>query len=163
MAGPFPRPDTETSESAGFLWIAVAIILFVAAGLFIMTRTERHTREAAERSQTPVQQREDGSPLIRFSPTDIQVDTGWSLLAGRHPTVTFTCQLAPDAPKAEAVILCYHTLGTPDWYTVTAHARRDRIWRITLRDLYRNMPYECFFIFRTADTVVRSGCVRFHT
>lgn len=163
MASPFPRTDSETTESTGYLWIAVVIAVFVVAGLFFMTRTERHTREVAEHAQTPLQLHDEGSPLIRFTPADVQVDTSWSLLSGRHPSVTFTCQLAPKAPRAEAVILCYRIPNTPDWYTVTAHARRDRTWRITLRDLYRNMPYECFFILRTADTVVRSGCVRFHT
>ena len=163
MAGPFPRQESEKPQSTGYLWIAVVIAVLVAAGLFYMTHTERRTREVAERTQTPVQMSEDGSPLIRFSPADIQVDTSWSLLSGRHPTVTFSCRLTPEAPRAEVVVLCYRTPGTPDWYTVTAHARRDRTWDITLRDLSRNMPYECFFVARTADTVVRSGCIRFHT
>ena len=40
---------------------------------------------------------------------------------------------------------------------------RDRAARITLRDLYRDMPYECFFVIVGRDTMFQSKVVRFET
>lgn len=163
MAGPFPRPDSESSQPSVYLWVVTVIIVLVAILFLFMTSTVRQTRENAELTPTPQQEGDESSPFILFTAADIQIDTRWTLLSGRCPTVTFHCRLAPEVPRTEAVILCYRTPGSPEWNTVTASPRHGRHYRITLRDLYRDMPYECFFIARTRDSLVRSVCLRFHT
>jgi len=164
----FPSTEPEKTESKGYLWIAVVLVLFVAAGVFALTRTERHTRDkavqaASTHSQAPMPEPEEGSPFIQFSPSDILIDTSWSLLSGHNPTVRFSCRLAPEVQSAKVVILCYRTQGADKWRTVEAHPRRGHIYRITLRDLYRDMPYECFFIVHNKKFTEQSRTLRFHT
>ena len=156
--------ETVRSNTAVYVWIVVAVAVLVAAITFVMMRTERNTRErAAAQEQALPPSSEDASTLIEFTPEDVQVNTGWTLLAGRHPSVKFTCRLAPSAPDAKLAILCYRPCGSSEWLSVEVHPRRDRTCRVTLRDLSRNMPYECFFIVTTGDTVIQSGIVRFKT
>lgn len=168
MEEPVSRPDVPAEETtrsnAVYVWIAVAFAVLVGAIVFVMVRTERNTRErAVAQEQTSPPDSGESSTLIEFTPADIQVNTGWTLLAGRHPSVKFTCRLAPSAPAAKLAVLCYRPCGSSEWLSVEAHPRRDHTCRVTLRDLSRNMPYECFFIVSTGDSVIQSGIVRFHT
>lgn len=169
MTGPVSRQDIpsegfERSYTTIYVWIGVAIAVLVGIVSFVMVRTERNTREQANvQEQAPPPDSEEASTLVDFTPADVQVNTGWTLLAGRNPSVKFTCRLASSAPAAKLAVLCYRPCGSQEWLSVEAHPRRDRTFRVTLRDLSRNMPYECFFIVSTGDTVIRSGIVRFHT
>lgn len=162
------RPEVPTKattrHNVAYVWIAVAFVVLVGTIALVMVHTDRDTRkQAAVQEQTPPPDSGESSTLIEFTPEDVQVNTGWTLLAGRHPTVKFTCRLAPSAPAAKLAILCYRPCGSQEWLSVEVHPRRDRTCRVTLRDLSRNMPYECFFIVSTGDSVIQSGIVRFHT
>lgn len=153
-----------TRHNVAYVWIAVAFVVLVGAIAFVMVRTDRNTRErATAQEQTPPPDSGESSTLIEFAPEDVQVNTGWTLLAGRHPTVKFTCGLAPAVSAAKLAVLCYRPCGSSEWLSVEARPRRDRTCHVTLRDLSRNMPYECFFIVSTGDSVIQSGIVRFHT
>lgn len=164
MGKPVLPAEETTRSNAVYVWIAVVFAVLVGGIAFVMVRTERNTREhAVAQEQTPPPDSGESSTLIEFTPADVQVNTGWTLLAGRHPSVKFTCRLAPSAPAAKLAVLCYRPCGSSEWLSVEAHPRRDRTCRVTLRDLSRNMPYECFFIVSTGDSVIQSGIVRFHT
>jgi len=163
------RPDMPSekpvhSNRAVYIWIVVGVTALFAAIYFLMVRNERHTRErAAVHEQAPPPSSEETSTLIDFSLKDIQVNTGWTLLAGRHPSVKFTCRIAPSVRDMKVTALCYRPCGSSEWLSVEVHPHRDRTCRVTLRDLYRDMPYECFFIVCTSDTVIQSSTVRFKT
>jgi hypothetical protein len=165
----FPRPDMPPEETAHgnrvvYIWIVVGVATLFAAIYFLMARNEQHTRERATvQEQTPPPSSEGTSTLIDFTPKDVQVNTGWTLLAGRHPSVKFTCRLAPSIRDMKVTALCYRPCGSSEWLSVEVHPHRDRTCRVTLRDLYRDMPYECFFIVCTRDTVIQSSTVRFKT
>lgn len=169
MESPVPRPDIPSQKrrrgnAIAYVWIALAFVALIAAIAFVVLRTERNTRECATtQAQTPPPPAEEGSDLIEFTPADVKINTGWSLLAGSHPTVTFTCRLSSAAQSAKLAVLCYRPLGASEWLTVETRPRRDRTCRVTLRDLTRNMPYECLFIVRTPDTILRSSVVGFTT
>lgn len=156
--------ETVRSNTAVYVWIFVAVAVLVATIVFVMMRTERKTRERAiVQVQTPPPPSEEAATLIEFSPEDVQVNTGWTILAGRHPSVKFTCRLAPSIRDMKMAALCYRPCGSSEWLSVEVHPRRARTCRVTLRDLSRNMPYECFFIVTTGDNVIQSGIVRFKT
>lgn len=160
-----PAPGKSKTGVSFYVWIAMAAAVLVAAVAFFMIRTEHRTRErASAHAQTPPPSYDTEDQPIDFTSDDVQVNTGWSFLAGRHPSVTFTCRLAPSLQSANVVVLCYRPLGVSEWFTVETHPRRDGSCRLTLRDLYRNMPYECFFLASTRDnTVIQSRAVRFNT
>lgn len=165
VTGPVSSPsDKPKPEPAAYVWIVVAMAVVVAAVVFVMLRTERRARETAGAEiQAPPPLQDEGFPLVHFIPQDVKVEKGWSLLSGHHPTVTFTCRLAPSFRPSDVVVLCYRTIGSGEWLTAETHPRRDRTCRLTLRDLYRDMPYECFFVVSNRDTMVQSGTVQFTT
>ncbi len=135
LQNPNDRPARKSkTATAAYVWIVLAIAVLVSAVTLVMVRSERLTRERASTQAQTSQIKSDGSSsLIEFTPSDVTVKNGWTILSGHHPTVTFTCRLVPSAPP------------------------------ITLRDLSRNMPYECFFVVPTSDTVLRSAIVGFTT
>lgn len=101
--------------------------------------------------------------FLHFGPEDVTVSHKWSLLAGIHPAVTFRCHLTAPPRTLTRVILCYKPLGSSVWLTEEARIRRDSTARLTLRDLRRNTPYECFFIAQSKNTMLRSNIVQFTT
>ena len=169
MAAIVPNPESpETGRSkagiSAYVWIAVAIAAVVAAIVFVMLRTEHRARETASANlQTPPPPVSGETSLIDFTPQDVKVESGWTILSGRRPTVTFTCRLASPSRPSDVAVLCYRTLGSDECLTTETHPRRDHTCRLTLRDLSPDMPYECFFIVSTRDTMVQSGTVRFTT
>ena len=172
MVALVPRPDLPDDDPSGkasssFLWIVVALVVMVAAGSLALLSAERHARETArETAETRVLEPEEerqGASQIRFGPEDIQVNHRWTVLAGKRPAVTFTSRVAPELKGIKAVFLAYRTLGAPQWGTAEAAPRRNHTYRITLHDLHRDMPYECFFFVCCKDTVLQSRVLEFHT
>ncbi len=165
LQNPDDRPARKSkTATAAYVWIVLAIAVLVSAVTLVMVRSERLTRErAGTQAQTSQIQSDGSSSLIEFTPSDVTVKNGWTILSGHHPTVTFTCRLAPSAPPARVAVLSYRPAGAQEWLTAEGHPRRDGTCRITLRDLSRNMPYECFFVVPTSDTVLRSAIVGFTT
>ena len=103
------------------------------------------------------------SPLLCFGPEDVVVSHGWSILSGIYPAVKFSCRI--DSPREESgtVILCYRPEGTSEWLMADTYMRRNNTARLTLRDLKRDTPYECFFVFVGEVLIVRSDVVVFNT
>lgn len=159
-----PTPGTRKAGISAYVWIGVAIAVVVAAIVFVMLRAEHRARETASANlQTPPPPPSEETSLIDFTAQDVEVASGWTMLSGRRPTVKFSCRLGFPSRPSDVAVLCYRTLGSDEWLTVETHPRRDGTCRITLRDLSPDMPYECFFIVSTRDTMVQSGTVRFTT
>lgn len=160
----FPSESEEPSGLGAFRWVVLGLIIVATGvGLLIWLNSVRRDRaEATELAHTPADSTQENCPLIDFTEKDVVVNHGWTPLSGRHPSVAFSCRLSPALPT-KFVILCYRPLGTAEWSSAETHPRRDNTCRITLRDLHRDMPYECFFIAYSKDTAVRSGCVAFST
>lgn len=167
-----PRPDLPDDDGSGrwnlsFLWIIVAIVMMVAAGSAALLTMENRARKVADETAAirglDSAEQQETAPLVQFSPDNIQVNHRWTILAGKHPAVTFTGRIDPGLKDTKAVFLAYRTLGAKEWSTAEARARRDHTCRITLRDLHRNMPYECYFIVCTKDTMLQSNVLQFHT
>ena len=169
MGSIVPRADipSEPKEPSGlglFRWIVVGLIV-VATGVGLLTWTNSVRRERAAAVQLAQSSNlilQEGSPHISFTEKDVTVDHKWGLLSGRHQSVTFSCRLSP-ALQTKFVILCYRPLGSAEWSSAETHPRRENTCRLTLRDLHRDMLYECFFIAYSKDTAVRSGSVMFST
>ena len=159
-----PEPD-EPSGLGVFRWIVIGIIVAATfAGVLHWTMSVHRDRAEAVRMARPAEQLTcEGSPLIEFSGKDVVVNRKWSPLAGRHPSVTFTCRLSPALPPAKFVILCYRPFGTGEWITAETHPRRANSCRLTMHDLLRDMPYECFFIACSNDTTIQSNRIIFNT
>ena len=139
--------------------IIVGILLAVISVLWHQERDEeRKTANEFLQHNIPAEALGEGSPLITFSPEDVEVSTGWKLLSGIRPTITFRCRIAPSV-KSRTAVLCYRPLGTDNWLTVETRVRRDHTAKITLRDLHRDTPYECFFACQWEGETVRSGKV----
>lgn len=154
------EPAAERSQRPFRLIVIVAVALLVFVGVLIQKQLERRVRAEALRVREYVPESSSGdSRAILFSLDDVEVVRGWTFLSGSHPTVRFSCRLAPSMHSARTVVLCYRPLGTEEWQTVEARAGRGRIWKVVLRDLYREMPYECFFVAYNKDTMARSKCV----
>ena len=141
--------------------VMVGILLAVVSVLWHQTRDkERETANEFLQHNIPVAYWGEGNPLIAFSPEDVEVSTGWKFLSGLHPTVTFRCRIAPSV-KSRTAVLCYRPLGTDQWLTVETRVRRDHTVKLTLRDLHRDTPYECFFACQKDGETVKSGKVVF--
>lgn len=104
-----------------------------------------------------------GSPLLNFGPEDIEVTHGWSIFSGIYPAVKFCCHFDSLHRVVSTAILCYRPQNSPEWLMVDSRMRRDNTARLTLRDLKRDTPYECFFVLVGKDCVVRSDVILFST
>lgn len=141
--------------------IIVGILLAVVSFLWHQARdAERETANEFLQQNVPAEFVGEGSPLISFSSEDVEVSTGWKFLSGIYPTVTFRCRIAPSV-KSRTVVLCYRPLGTDQWLTVETRVRRDHTVKLTLRDLHRDTPYECFFACNWEGETVKTGKVVF--
>lgn len=165
----FPKADlpSESEEPSGlgaFRWVVVGLIIVATGiGLLMWVNSVRRDRaEAVTQAHSPNTHTQEGCQLIDFTEKDVTVDHKWGLLSGRHQSVTFFCRLSP-ALQTKFVILCYRPLGSAEWSSAETHPRRENTCRLTLRDLHRDMLYECFFIAYSKDTAVRSGSVMFST
>ncbi len=165
MGAIVPHSDKKTSSTRQnpWLWVFVGAAFLLCLIFFLQHQMESNAREKARREQESlVSKQEKGSPMIHFSAEDIIVENRWSPLAGAHPTVTFCCSLEKSAPACRRAVLCYRSLGEEVWNTVDASMRRGTA-QVKLRDLYRDMPYECFFVIVARDTLFQSVLVRFET
>lgn len=165
---PVSNEPEKSSEDRSFRFLFLLIFgvlaLMVLGGVLLQRRSERQAREDAVRAQENLPQLSpEPSPYILFTPDDVEVVRRWTLLSGNHPTVKFSCRLTPKAQTANELVLSYRTLGSPTWQTVVARKTRDNVWRVVLRDLLRDMPYECFFVAICQEDLYRSDVVVFHT
>lgn len=103
------------------------------------------------------------SPLLCFGPEDVVVSHGWSILSGIYPAVKFSCRIESPRKENGTVVLCYRPKGTSEWLMADTYMRRNNTARLTLRDLKRGTPYECFFVFVGEVLIVRSDVVVFNT
>jgi len=137
----------------------VGVFLAVVSFLWHQERDkECETANEFLQQNIPAEFLEEGSPLITFSSEDVEVSSGWKILSGIYPTVTFRCRIAPSV-KSRTAVLCYRPLGTDEWLTVETRVRRDHTVKLTLRDLHRDTPYECFFACKWEGETVKSGKV----
>lgn len=157
-------PPGEPKRNVFLGMVILLVALFTGGGLLYLAHTAQRYRDNAAR-QAPVVPtvKRTGSTFIRFGPGDVGVSHRWSLFSGTNPTVTFSCQLSSALPHTRFVALQYRPLGTDEWQVVEVHPRRHGICRATLRDLYRDMPYECVFLAYCKDTVIHSNLITFDT
>jgi hypothetical protein len=103
------------------------------------------------------------SPLLIFGPEDVEVAHGWSIFSGIYPAVKFRCRFDSPHKESGSVILCYRPQGSAKWLMADTRLRRENTARLTLRDLRRDTPYECFFILVGDGCLSRSAVVVFNT
>lgn len=141
--------------------VMVGILLAVVSVFWHQTRNEeRETANEILQRYIPAESLGESNPLIEFSSEDVEVSKGWKFLSGIHPTVIFRCRVAPSV-KSRTVVLCYRPLGTDQWLTAETRIRRDHTVKLTLRDLHRDTPYECFFACKWEGETLKSGKVLF--
>ena len=159
--------NTLLSDSGGrksWIWVSAGAAFLLCVILFTQHQIESNARKKARKAlETPACVLKDTSPMVRFTREDIKLENHWTLLAGRHPVVTFRCTIDSVASPCRRAVLCYRSVGADEWCTAETRMNRDRAARITLRDLYRDMPYECFFVIVGRDTMFQSKVVRFET
>ena len=165
-------PRSEESKpslpgSAGWKpwsWVFVGALFLLGLILFLQHLSESRAREKArQETDSPAIKSEDASMKVHFTRDDIEIKKHWTPLAGRHPVVKIRCTIDSTAPPCRRAVLCYRTVGMDEWSTAETLLKRKRTARITLRDLYRDMPYECFFVIVGRDTMFQSEVVRFET
>lgn len=165
-------PRAEESEpslpdSAGWKpwsWVFVGTAFLLGLILFIQHRSELQAREKARQETESLAIKSEDAPMkVHFTRDDIEIKKHWTPLAGRHPVVTIRCTIDSTAPPCRRAVLCYRTVGMDEWSTAETLLKRKRTAKITLRDLYRDMPYECFFVIVGRDTMFQSEVVRFET
>lgn len=157
------RSSQEPQLRGSYFLIAVMVGVLLAVVSFLWHNTRNEERKTANEflgQNISEKVLGEGSPLISFSYEDVEVSTGWKFLSGLHPTVSFRCRLAPSV-KSRMVVLCYRPMGSDRWQTVETRVRRNHIAKITLRDLHRDTPYECFFACKSQGEAVKSGKVVF--
>ena len=159
--------NTSSTESGGrklWLWMSVGAVLLLCLVFFLQQLSVSQAREKArQETEAPAIKAEEASVKVHFTREDIEIKDYWTLLAGRHPVVTIRCAIDSTAPPCRRAVLCYRTIGADEWGTAEKLLNRKRTVRITLRDLYRDMPYECFFVIVGRDTMFQSEVVRFET
>lgn len=159
--------NTTNPDSAGrrfWPWMYLGVAVLLCLILFLYHQKVSHARKKAYQEMAlPATVSEDASPIVCFTRDDIEVNDHWTLLSGRHPVVKFRCALSAAAPSCKRAVFCYRPVGEQMWNTVDARLTPDRVARITLRDLYRDMPYECFFVIVARDTLLQSATLRFET
>lgn len=144
-----PQDTDRESRISGtliaFLLIAVLVLVAVILHRHNVASEEFENVNKFLQESIPSEYFGENSPLIAFSYEDVETTTGWKILSGVYPTVTFRCRLAPGV-GSRLVVLCYRPLDSEHWQTVDARVRRDHTAKITLRDLRRDTAYECFFV-----------------
>ena len=157
-----PMPSSAGRKS--WPWALVGAAFLLGLIFFLQHRSESQAREKArQESESPAIKSEDASMKVRFTRDDIEIKRHWTPLAGRHPVVKIRCTIDSTAPPCRRAVLCYRSVGADEWGTAETLINRKRTVRITLRDLYRDMPYECFFVIVGRDTMFQSEVVRFET
>lgn len=145
-------------------WVFVGALFLLGLILFLQHLSESRAREKArQETESSAIKSENASMKVHFTRDDIEIKKHWTPLAGRHPVVTIRCTIDSTAPPCRRAVLCYRTVGMDEWSTAETLLKRKRTARITLRDLYRDMPYECFFVIVGRDTMFQSEVVRFET
>ena len=159
------KSEGEPEEPGKRLFWLIFIGLALVSAVFSFTMSkvqEKRLRDSARKYSGPVSPG-PVSPVFAFTKEDVNVHKSWTLLAGNHPTVRFTCRLRSHEPSAKVVYLVYRPAGSGTWSTVAVRPNRERTCRVTLRDLYRDMPYECFFMAEIDGLPAMSEVVRFRT
>ena len=160
---PHSGKESPSTGRRPWLWVFVGAAFLLCLILSLQYQKVLGARKKARQELNhPVSMQEGGSPMVHFGTNDVIVENRWSLLAGAHPTVTFRCRLDKSAPSCRRAVLCYRPLGEEIWNTVDASMRQGAA-KVKLRDLYRDMPYECFFVIVTRDTMFHSATIRFET
>ena len=159
--------NASASDSGGRklrLWMSIGAVFLLCLILFLQHQSVSQAREKArQETETPALKAEEASIKVLFTREDIEIKDHWTILAGRHPVVTIRCTIDSTAPPCRRAVLCYRPVGSDEWGTAETYMKRKRTARVTLRDLYRDMPYECFFVIVGRDTMFQSEVVRFET
>ena len=157
-----PMPSSAGRKS--WPWALVGTAFLLGLIFFLQHRSESQAREKArQETDSAAIKSEDASIKVHFTRDDIEIKKHWTPLAGRHPVVKIRCTIDSTAPPCRRAVLCYRSVGADEWGTAETLINRKRTVRITLRDLYRDMPYECFFVIVGRDTMFQSEVVRFET
>lgn len=136
------------------------VIVAIFLHRHFVSQNEFETAKEFLQQNIPTNVLGEDSHLITFSQEDVDVSTGWKFLSGIYPTVTFRCRIDPSV-SSRMVVLCYRPMDSDQWLTVETRVRRDHTAKITLRDLHRNTPYECFFACKWEGKTVKSAKVLF--
>ena len=143
------------------LWAFLLIAGCFVAAYLLWHDSEHNRNNNSDPIAEFIEKHATESPLLQIGPEDVTISHKWSLLSGIYPAVMFRCHFYTPSRTFSRAVFCYRPLGSPVWTTEEARLRRDNTARLTLRDLRRNIPYECFFIAENQDTIVRSRIVTF--
>ena len=130
-------------ESNAGLWIIGIIICAAIAGGIVLDKHIKKQQQVESQKPSaaaPPTINMEGAPKIHILP--INIETKWSLLAGKHPTVTFSGQAQPQKESIERCFFAYRAKNADHWDAVDA-ARKGKInYSAKLRDLEKNVNYE---------------------
>lgn len=153
----FPEKKHENAEKNFFLPIAILIFSLLTIFLVIYFISNQRLRELANNVKLSTFK---GSELVVFSEKDVEIRNKWSPITGILPTVSFSAKINSAIGEKYDAKLYYSIAGQNEWSSIDANKQKGNSCNVKVRDMMKNMPYDCFFVVYTSDTVLYSDVVR---
>lgn len=140
------------------LFVGIVVLLIAAVVVLWRVSVQRSRVEAKKAEIVTV----EGSKDISFGEEDITLSKKWALSSGFHPSVTFSARVNRIDNERFRVVFRYKIAGSGVWRSVDAkQLDGNGTYGVTIRDLEREMPYDCLFLVVKSDTVLNSNVVRY--
>lgn len=153
----FSKIKSEDAEKTSFLPIAILLVSLLTIFLVVYLISNQRLRESAKNVKPSNYK---GSELVVFSEKDVEINKRWSPLTGILPAVSFSAEINPEFGEKYDAKLYYSIAGQDEWSTIDVTRKKGNTCNVKVRDMMRNMPYDCFFVVFTSDTVLYSNVVR---
>lgn len=136
------RKGNKRESTVGIWLIGLIICAAIAGGILLDKNVRKNQQIDSERPSAvaPPTINMEGAPKIKILP--IKIETKWSLLAGRHPTVTFSGQAQPQKERIERCFFAYRSRNAEHWEAIDATRKEKINYTAKLRDLEKNVHYE---------------------
>lgn len=147
-----------------FLIIVVILIVLGSIGIYaIHINTQNTAKEFSNSEQsngtiiTPIRSKE--APIVNMD--SIQIEHKWTLLAGKHPTVTLYGTAEKKVDRIERCFFAYKIKNDMQWMAIDARQKSKNHYSAKIRDLEDGTTYECTLIAITPRGNISSGIKEF--
>lgn len=151
MMVPENAMDTTDSKRQNTLkkWLYVVAMAVVAIVAFVAYSQKERSQDANVVSIQckPEFHIEDG---LKMGLVEINISTSWSILAGKHPKVTFHGFAKSEKEKVKYAQFVFHTQKHPEMSIVDATKRKGSDFFVKIRDFEHGDNGECYFVVATA-------------